>query len=104
MPPVDSMEPSSRESSPARIRSNVDLPVPLPPTRPVRSPGVICQSIFSNRSLWPKRLPARVSCSIGFAVEAGDESTSDLLSHRIISKTCQDVDGSHPMLEQQRFI
>src|SRR5258708_6867948 len=36
----------------------VDLPVPLPPTRPVRSRGVISQSQSSNRSLWPKRFPA----------------------------------------------
>ena len=34
------------------------LELPLPPTRPVRSRGVISQSQSSNRSLWPKRFPA----------------------------------------------
>ena len=43
---------------PHRILSRVDLPVPLAPTRPVRSLGVISQSQFSKRSLWPKRFPA----------------------------------------------
>src|ERR1700731_67374 len=37
---------------------SVDLPVPFPPTRPTRSLGVISQSAFSKRSLWPKRFPA----------------------------------------------
>jgi hypothetical protein len=43
---------------PARIFSSVDLPVPLPPTRPVRSSGVISQFTSSKRSFWPNRLPA----------------------------------------------
>ena len=51
---------------PARILSRVDLPVPLPPTRPVRSSGVISQLASSKRSFWPKRLPAAESWSILF--------------------------------------
>src|ERR1700679_2106349 len=43
---------------PARILRRVDLPVPLPPTRPVRSSGVMSQLASSKRSFWPKRLPA----------------------------------------------
>jgi len=31
----------------------VDLPVPLPPTRPVRSSGVMSQLASSKRSFWP---------------------------------------------------
>src|SRR5207248_8822289 len=49
---------------PARILSRVDLPVPLPPTRPVRSSGVMSQLASSKRSFWPKRLPAEESWSI----------------------------------------
>src|SRR4051794_22031748 len=49
---------------PARILSSVDLPVPLPPTRPVRSSGVMSQLASSKRSFWPKRLPAEESWSI----------------------------------------
>src|SRR5271170_7378931 len=49
---------------PARIFRSVDLPVPLPPTRPVRSSGVMSQLASSKRSFWPKRLPAAESWSI----------------------------------------
>src|ERR1700722_16027126 len=51
---------------PARILRSVDLPVPLPPTRPVRSSGVMSQLASSKRSFWPKRLPAEESWSIPF--------------------------------------
>src|ERR1700761_1853692 len=51
---------------PARTLSRVDLPVPLPPTRPVRSSGVMSQLASSKRSFWPKRLPAAESWSISF--------------------------------------
>ena len=40
------------------------MPVPLPPTRPVRSSGVMSQLASSKRSFWPKRLPAEESWSI----------------------------------------
>ena len=50
----------------ARILSSVVLPVPLAPTRPARSFDVISQFRFSNRSLWPKRLPAPESWIIAF--------------------------------------
>src|ERR1035441_6917166 len=53
-------------SRPARILRMVDWPVPLPPTRPVRSSGVISQLTSSKRSFWPKRLPAAESWSIDF--------------------------------------
>ena len=53
-------------SMPARTFSSVDLPVPLPPTRPMRSWGVISQSAFSKRSLWPKRFPAPESWIMGW--------------------------------------
>ena len=49
---------------PPRILRRVDLPVPLPPTRPVRSSGVMSQLASSKRSFWPKRLPAEESWSI----------------------------------------
>src|SRR5580700_5012934 len=49
---------------PANTLSSVDLPVPLPPTRPVRSSGVISQFASSKSSLGPNRLPAAESCSI----------------------------------------
>src|SRR3954451_16168969 len=49
---------------PAITFSRVDLPVPLPPTRPARSFGVISQSRPSNSSLWPNLFPAPVSCNI----------------------------------------
>jgi hypothetical protein len=49
---------------PARIFSSVDLPVPLPPTRPVRSSGVISQLTSSNNNFWPNRFPAAESWSI----------------------------------------
>ena len=42
----------------------VDLPVPLPPTRPVRSFGVMSQFTSSKSSFGPNRLPAADSCSI----------------------------------------
>src|SRR5271157_2792975 len=44
----------------------VDLPVPLAPTRPTRSCDVISQSVFSKRSLWPKRFPAPESWIMGW--------------------------------------
>ncbi len=49
---------------PPRILRRVDLPVPLPPTRPARSWGVMSQETFSKSSLGPKRLPARLSVII----------------------------------------
>src|ERR1700733_3638256 len=49
---------------PARIFSSVDFPVPLPPTRPVRSSGVMSQLAPSNNSLWPKRLAPSARCNI----------------------------------------
>src|SRR5215469_2271601 len=49
---------------PARIFSSVDLPVPFPPTRPVRSLGVMSQLTSSKRSFGPNRLPAADSCNI----------------------------------------
>src|SRR5215472_4960599 len=49
----------------ARIFSSVDFPVPLPPTTPTRSLGVMSQSRPSNRSLWPNRFPAPESWIIG---------------------------------------
>ena len=45
---------------------SVDFPVPLPPTRPVRSSGVMSQLASSKRSFWPKRLPAEESWSMLF--------------------------------------
>src|SRR6185437_10849452 len=51
---------------PARILSRVDLPVPLPPTRPVRSSGVMSQLASSKSSFGPNRLPAAESWSIDF--------------------------------------
>ena len=51
---------------PARILSSVDLPVPLAPTMPMRSLGVIIQSTFSKRVLGPNRLPAPVSWIMGW--------------------------------------
>src|SRR5260370_32746077 len=49
---------------PAITFSRVDLPVPLAPTRPARSLGVMSQSSPSNSSLCPNRLPAPASCNI----------------------------------------
>jgi hypothetical protein len=51
---------------PASTFNRVDLPVPLPPTRPVRSSGVMSQLASSKRSFGPKRLPAEESWSICF--------------------------------------
>ncbi|OLB22716.1 MAG: hypothetical protein AUH15_05450 [Acidobacteriales bacterium 13_2_20CM_55_8] len=44
----------------------VDLPVPLAPTRPTRSRGVIIQSAPSNRSLCPYRFPAADNWIMGY--------------------------------------
>jgi len=51
---------------PPMIFRRVDLPVPLPPTKPVRSSGLMSQFASSKRSFWPKRLPAAESWSICF--------------------------------------
>ena len=47
--------PSSGAVSPASIRSSVDLPAPLTPTRPTTSPGPITRSRPENstRAPWP---------------------------------------------------
>src|SRR5580704_13176110 len=64
MPRVRCRLPSSSDSAPASTLSRVDFPVPLAPTRAVRSLGVMSQSAFSNNTRGPNRLPAEESWSI----------------------------------------
>src|SRR3954469_16234469 len=45
--------PDSAGSSPARVRSSVDLPAPLTPTRPTTSPGATTRSRSENRTRAP---------------------------------------------------
>src|ERR1700675_1173651 len=59
---------------PARTFMSVDLPVPLPPTRPMRSRDVMSQSAFSKRSLWPKRFPAPESWIMGLELSSHKNS------------------------------
>ena len=46
--------PSSGRSKPARIFSSEDLPAPLRPIRPTRSPASSEKSAWSSRATWPK--------------------------------------------------
>src|SRR3954454_9546000 len=45
--------PDSAGSSPARVRSSVDLPAPLTPTSPTTSPGAATRSRSENRTRAP---------------------------------------------------
>src|ERR1035441_867702 len=50
------IDPESGSSRPARIRSSVDLPAPLGPMSPSRSPSEIPSEIFSKSAREPKLL------------------------------------------------
>jgi len=54
------MEPESGSSRPARICSSVDLPAPLGPINPNRSPSEMPSAIFSKRTREPKLLESAV--------------------------------------------
>src|SRR3954454_7183019 len=89
--------PDSAGSSPASVRSSVDLPAPLTPTSPTTSPGATTRSRSENstRAPWPAaspratrvalmphppdpRLPARHRHAVGWAhgVTAHDEEST----------------------------
>src|ERR1035438_1499598 len=54
------IEPESGSSRPARICSSVDLPAPLGPISPSRSPSEIPSEIFSKSTREPKLLASAV--------------------------------------------
>src|ERR1035437_4267231 len=55
--------PESGSSWPERIRSRVDLPAPLGPIRPSRSPSEMPSEMFSNSTREPKVLEREVQLS-----------------------------------------
>src|SRR3954447_26564562 len=58
--------PDSAGSSPARVRSRVDLPAPFTPTSPITSPGATTRSrsVNSIRSAWPAARPLATSVAV----------------------------------------
>src|SRR6266404_1895669 len=59
------MSPLSGLTSPARIRSSVDLPEPFGPISPMRSPSETVNQIFWNSGLAPKAFEMSCALMIG---------------------------------------
>jgi hypothetical protein len=59
------MSPLSGLTSPARIRSNVDLPEPFGPISPMRSPSETVKDMFWKRGLAPKTFEIFCALTIG---------------------------------------
>src|SRR6266581_2658866 len=76
---------------PARIFISVDLPVPLPPTKPIWSLDVISQSTFSKRSLWPKRFPAPESWIMGLELSSHKTSGAWPVARNANASTTKDT-------------
>jgi hypothetical protein len=61
--------PLSGETSPARIRSKVDLPDPFGPINPIRSPSEIVKETFWKSGFAPKDLV--ISCALTMGDDMG---------------------------------
>src|SRR5260370_37257443 len=70
---LTAMSPPSGVTSPARIRSNVDLPEPFVPISPMRSPSETVKLMFWNRGLAAKEFEMFCPLMIG----GHDESSAD---------------------------
>ena len=67
------ISPLSGLTSPARIRSNVDLPEPFGPISPMRSPSETLKLMFWNSGLAPKDFEMFCALMIG----GNDEGSPD---------------------------
>src|SRR5216117_67866 len=99
LPPI-ATSPSLISSSPATMRSSVDLPQPDGPTSTQNSPSATVTSTACTTSVWPKRLRTCLSITSAMAFEQpelsddpihlSDKSNPGVL-RTLLTRRCQEA-------------
>ena len=86
--------PESGSSIPARIFTSVDLPEPLGPIRPMRSPSEMVSEMFSNNGRAPNVFSSvrqLIRCAIANSIAHRDGLTNTLVPGDVLCYPCRAV-------------